>query len=150
MKFGRYERYEPIKMTDRRRQAFLRKQQKERDRYPLFSDHVASEQRSLGDEATRRQRLRESTEMHMRELYAGMWRQARALYFQQAPELQQQIRTAWAAWTGPRTATYFSWMVDTMSGEQARRLARIEAEMRPLVEAAIARAGCSESHSLFA
>lgn len=142
MLFQRYERYEPITLTDRKAKAFLRKQQKERDRYPLFSEHVAAEQHTLDDELQRRERSRVSFEETMRQSHARSWRQARKLYFSLSDEIRATIRTEWEKWPGPRTSGYFWSMVDLHSGQQAKRLAlakietdRIAAEVRKKFEA---------------
>lgn len=149
MRFQRFERYEPVVMTTRRQSAFCRKQEKERAKYPLFSDEIAAQQVGLEGEQQRRQVRRDSSEAQMRAFHARVWREARALYFRQPQELRAKIRHAWIVWTGPCTATYFSSLVDVMSGEQARRLVRIEVEQRPYLEAARARLRSGVTLSLF-
>lgn len=149
MMFQRFERYEPVTMTPRRQSAFVRKQEKERARYPLFSGEIAAQQIDIETEADRRQRHRDSFEVSQRAFYARVWRDARRLYFGLSDDLRAQVGQAWKCWTGPRTATYFSSMVDTMSGEQERRVARIEQEMRPLIEAAKARLNPGRTLPLF-
>jgi hypothetical protein len=134
MRFDRQPRYGTRPLTDRQRAAYGRKLVKELSRYPLFPDHVASEQRGLDQEAARREALSERTEQSQRAFLADVWRRARALYFAQPEDVRLTIRTKWRVWTGPCRATYFSWMVDVESGEQARRLARIEAEFAPTRE----------------
>ncbi|WP_059414448.1 hypothetical protein [Cupriavidus basilensis] len=140
MRFTRTERYEPLIFNERRRNAFARKQQRERDRYPLFPDQVAQEQHSPSEEAARRQRQSDRYEQRMRDLSARVWRKSRAAFFAQPEEIKAEIRTKWATWTGPTTCTYFAWVVDELSGEQARRraeAARQTAEIRRRVRAAI-------------
>ena len=139
MKFKRMERYEPVTMTPRRQSAFARKQANERARYPLFSDEISAQQIDLTAEHKRRQVCLDRFEAEMRAFHARVWKTARSLYFGQSAEIRAQIRSAWDVRTGPQTSTYFSYIVDTLSGEQARRLARVEAEQRPLIEAAKAR-----------
>lgn len=131
MRFKRFERYGPRQLTDRQRAAYARKLVKEQDRYPLFAEHIAAEQRGIDEEAARRERLSVKTEQRQREFTAGVWRAARALYFAQPDDVRARIRAKWCAWTGPCTAVYFASMVDVESGEQARRLARIDAERAP-------------------
>jgi hypothetical protein len=134
MRFKRQQRYEPRPLTNRQRLAYARKLSKEKDRYPLFPDHVAAEQRPMDAEEERRTRLRAQSEKSQRDFLAGVWRRARTLYFQQPAEVRALIQQKWRVWTGPCTATYFAWMIDVESGEQARRLARIEAEFAPVRE----------------
>jgi hypothetical protein len=51
MKFDRRLPALPVTLTQRKAAAFARKQANERNRYPLFAEHVAGEQHSLDDEA---------------------------------------------------------------------------------------------------
>jgi len=128
MRFTRTERYQPLTFTDRKRAAFARKQQRERERYPLFAEHVASEQHSAADEIERRQRRSERSEQTMRNLYARIWREARARFHSQPEDIKAKIRDAWAAWTGPTTCKYFSYVVDLQSGLDEER--RVEMRRR--------------------
>jgi hypothetical protein len=146
MRFERQQRYAPRPLTDRQRAAYTRKLAKEQARYPLFADHVAAEQRSLADEAKRRERHFAQSEFDRRQFLAGVWRRARAAYFAQPEEIRMRIRQKWRTWAGPCTATYFASMVDVESGEQARRLARVEAEFAPVRER-IWRQVCAERSS---
>lgn len=128
MRFTRFERYDPIDFNRRRQAAFARKQQRERDRYPLFSDHVAGEQRSADDEIERRQRQAQTFEANQRAFHARVWRKARTRFFSLPKVVKDQIRAKWLAWTGPTTALYFSFMVDELSGDQAQRVAEANAQ----------------------
>ncbi len=121
MRFTRYGRHDAIQLTPRRQAAFIRKQQRERDGYPLFSDHVAAEQHSADEELERRQRRSDRLETTMRTQHARVWRAKRAVYFALTAEQQAEIRAKWLAWTGPTTANYFAYVVDSISGEAARR-----------------------------
>jgi hypothetical protein len=132
MRFDRQPRYEPKPLTDRQRGAYARKLSKEKDRYPLFPDHVAAEQRTMDAEEERRVWIRAKCEKDQRDSKAAVWRKARGLYFGQPADVRARIQLKWRVWTGPCTATYFAWMVDVESGEQARRLARLEAEFAPI------------------
>jgi hypothetical protein len=131
MRFERQKRYGPRQLTDRQRAAYARKLAKEKARYPLFSDHVAAEQRSIDEEARHREERSSQTEQDRRNFLADVWRRSRALYFAQPDEIRARIHDKWRTWTGPCTAVYFACMVDVQSGEQARRLARIEQEFAP-------------------
>lgn len=62
MRFKRQQRFEARPLTKRQRLAYERKLVKEQDRYPLFPDHVAAEQRPMDSEEERRNRLRVESE----------------------------------------------------------------------------------------
>lgn len=134
MRFKRQERYGPRPLTDRQRSAYARKLAKEQARYPLFPVHVAAEQRSIDDEAKRREQRTAKTEADHRNFLADVWRRSRALYFVQPGEIRTRIREKWRTWTGPCTAIYFSCLVDVESGEQARRIAQSEKAFAPTRE----------------
>lgn len=121
MRFTRHGRHDPIDFNTRRQAAFARKQQRERDRYPLFADHVAAEQHSADEEFARRQRRSDNLELTTRTLHVRIWREKRAVYFALATDLRAEIRSKWLEWTGPTTPFYFAYIVDLVSGEAARR-----------------------------
>ncbi|MGH8789389.1 MAG: hypothetical protein ACREYA_30490 [Cupriavidus necator] len=131
MRFSRLERHTPIDFNTRRQAAFARKQQRERDRYPLFADHVAAEQHSPDEELARRQRRSDSLERTTRDLHARVWREKRAIYFSLSDAQRAEIGAKWKAWTGPTTALYFAYIVDTVSGEHARRAKTARAHTLP-------------------
>lgn len=148
MRFTRFERYTPIDFNARRQSAFVRKQQCERDRYPLFSEHIQGEQHSADEEVARRRRQADRFEAWQRALHARVWRQARAHFFSLPEAVKEQIRSQWLTWTGPTTALYFSFMVDELSGDQARRVAAGKAEReewRRKVSDALPRQGVLEA-----
>jgi len=121
MRFTRFGRHNPINFNTRRQAAFARKQQRERDRYPLFADHVAAEQHSPDEELARRQRRADRLDTTLRGLDARVWREKRAIYFSLTADQRAEIRARWLAWTGPTTALYFAYIVDNVSGEAERR-----------------------------
>lgn len=127
MRFTRYERHNPIDFNARRQAAFARKQARERERYPLLAEHVAAEQHSVDQEIARRTVRADCFEQRMRDYYARSWREARRIYFAQSPAVRAVIRAKWSTWVGPTTWTYFAWMVDVESGNQARRVAECRA-----------------------
>lgn len=133
MEFIRYARYHAVTLTQRKAAAFARKQEKERNRYPLFSEHVAGEQHDLSEEMTRRQNAIDAAEANMRAFHARTWRKGRAHYFALPDEVKAQVRADWNAWVGPRTSTYFAWMVDHLSGQQAKRVAQAKEETREIL-----------------
>lgn len=138
MKFQRFERYEPVTITERKRQAFLRKQERERARYPLFPDQI--EQRSLESEVERRKKSAQSSEMRMRDLRAKLWRDARREYWAATKAQREAIRIMWDGWRGSREATYFRYVVDVITGameERARRMREQDRELRARVAATL-------------
>ena len=64
----------------------------------------------------------------MRDLTARHWRHGRAQYFTCDPETQADIRRAWEAWTGPRNATMYIYVVEQHSGVAETRRQRYLAE----------------------
>lgn len=148
MKFSRYPRYEPQSMSNRKVLAFQRKQEKERARYPLLADHVATEQHSLETEIERRTNRLNSIEAKMRANCAASWRRGRARYFSLDEATKSAIRDKWEKWTGPRTSTYFFWVVDTLSGDQAARVAEGE-KMRRAIRAKLPREAFQTPGDLF-
>ena len=123
MRFTRFERYTPIDFNIRRQAAFARKQQRERERYPLFADHVAGQQHTFDEEVLRRQRNADRFEADQRAFQARVWRKARARFFSLPEAIKAQIRAKWLTWTGPTNAITFSYIVD----DQARRVAQANA-----------------------
>lgn len=77
MRFTRFGRHDPITFGPRRQAAFARKQQRERDRYPLFAEHVAAEQHGADEKFERRQRRSDRLEATTPNLHARIWREKR-------------------------------------------------------------------------
>jgi hypothetical protein len=76
MCFTRYERHNSIDFNARRQAASARKQARERERYPLFGDHVAAEQHTMDEEIARRTVRADSFAHRMRAVNARCWRDA--------------------------------------------------------------------------
>lgn len=149
MRFTRFERYSPIDFNARRQAAFARKQQRERDRYPLFADHVAGEQHTFDEEILRRRRNADRFETGQRAFQARVWRQARTRFFSLPEPIKAQIRAKWLTWSGPTTATYFSFMVDELSGDQARRVAQADAARAAIRQRVCASMGIQTALEVF-
>lgn len=132
MRFTRFERYTPIDFNTRRQAAFARKQQRERERYPLLAEHVAGEQHTFDEEVLRRQRDADRFEADQRTFQARVWRKARARFLSLPEAIKVQIRAKWLTWPGPTNAITFSYIVDELSGDQARRVAEANAA-RPAI-----------------
>lgn len=138
MKFTRFERYEPVTMTERKRLAFLRKQEREKSRYPLFPDQI--EVKSLDGEMERRQQSLRASETRMRELRARIWREARRDYWAATPEQRDAIRVKWEGWRGGREPNYFRYVVDVCIGvmeERARQMRERDRELRARIWASV-------------
>ncbi|WP_020201350.1 hypothetical protein [Cupriavidus sp. WS] len=142
MRFLRTERYEPLTFSARKQAAFARKQQRERNRYPLFTEHIAEEQHSPEEEFERRRRQSEMYEQRLRDFTAGVWRRARALYFAQPEAIRAAIQSKWQSWTGPASAVNFSYWVDELSGERARRCAQADERTTAIRRQVRASMGC--------
>ncbi len=138
MKFARFERYEPVTITERKRLAFLRKQERERARYPLFPDQI--EQRSLESEVDRRKKSAQASETRMRDLRAKFWREARREYWAATEAQREAIRVMWDGWRGGREPTYFRYVVDVCTGvmeERVRQIRERDRELRAKIWASV-------------
>lgn len=113
-------------MTERKVMGYLRKQERERARYPLFPDQIAV--RSLDEEVSRRLLSRQSAECNMRTFHARVWRESRRDYWRASEEQRAAIRLMWNGWRGPLDATYFRYVVDFCTGVMAARDERMRAD----------------------
>ena len=121
MKFERVTRWAPITLSTRKLAAFQRKQERERSALPIFTDLVASTQISPEEEEARRNALATRAEQSRRDMIARCWRACRRDYFAAGHETQARIRAMWSGWAGPKQASYYRYVVDVCTGEQARR-----------------------------
>ena len=121
MKFERFPRWAPITLTARKLAAFQRKQERERSALPLFAELVATTQISPEEEESRRNALATRAEKSRRDMIARCWRACRRDYFAADQETKARIRAMWSGWTGPRQASYYLYVVDVCTVEQARR-----------------------------
>lgn len=135
MKFHRVEKYGSIEFTARKISLIESKPERQRkalaDRLPLLADqlpHAAPV--DVQYELSRRQALADSSELRMRSRLAGLWRSGRRDYFAAADDTRAAIRSAWDAWSGPQTASYFRYVVDLHTGVMAAREERFRQQQR--------------------
>lgn len=76
MRFKRYIRTD-YEITDRKRLAAARKQERERDALPLFAQEIAAEQPAIDDVMARRVETWARTQKDQRARRAAQWRRAR-------------------------------------------------------------------------
>lgn len=127
MLFQRCPRFEKIRLTDRKKAAVERRQRKQAMRYPLIADQLPSVPVDFAEEEERRNTQARAAEQRMRDLFAKHWKYGRAQFFAASPEVREVIRKAWKAWTGPRTPTYFIYVVEERNGVAGARRAAINA-----------------------
>lgn len=138
MKFKRMARYETTTMTERKARAFERKQEKMRERYPLFPDQI--QVRSLEEETARRLMAQRSSEDSMRQFHARVWRESRRDYWRASDEQRAAVRQMWAGWAGPSDSTYFRYVVDYCTGvmeERDRKMKADRAASRARIDASV-------------
>lgn len=71
----------------------------------------------------------DSSTRSKRQFLARCWIEARRKYFACSPEVQESIKQKWKDLQHmPKTAVYFASMVDGLSGEREKRVAKCEAE----------------------
>lgn len=77
MRFKKHTRH-PFTDTPRKRAAVLRRQQRERDAFPLFADEIAAGQNDVDQEMINREHWWLESEMKERARRAANWREVRA------------------------------------------------------------------------
>lgn len=137
MRFKPTPRYEQYQFTDRKRQAFARKQRSEQERFPLLAEQIAQEQHSVNEEEGLRSERMQATEARMRAFHASVWRRVRAMYFALPAADRAVIRQRWMSWTGPAEPTALSYLIRLHTGEyhavgvaQRAEAAMIRAQLR--------------------
>jgi hypothetical protein len=128
MKFKRLERYEPLTFSARKAAAFQKKQQRERDKFPLLAELIAEEQSDWESEKDKRQRQDRLYEQRIRDGDARRWRAARAEYFALPAEQRAACKAEWDAWRGPHNSSSLSYVVSKHNGwrDELRRRHREE------------------------
>ncbi len=138
MRFERVERYGRFAWTKRKQAMALSRPEREaaklRKALPLLADQIhAVGVVDLDEEEQARQAHLDRAEQSMRALYARVWRTARQNYFAATEEQREAIRQHWAAWRGPMTCMYFTYVVDVHTGayeERSRKMREREAAVR--------------------
>lgn len=128
MKFTPFGRAEGFAWTARKlanaKKRGERSIQREKERYPLLADQTPEADPFEADaEAKRRDDQMRHAEQGLRNFHSRVWRESRR--DEQAATICQReaIRTAWSAWTGPRTSVYFRYIVDLHTGVATQRSA---------------------------
>ena len=96
MRFQPYGRF-TFEWTERKAAAAIRRLQRERDAYPLFSDQIAQEQPSLEVIKARRIQGAAAAENRMRALQAQQWRRLRADFFTLPEGARAELMRFWNA-----------------------------------------------------
>lgn len=117
MRFKPTPRSEQYQFTDRKRQAFARKQRIEQERFPLLAEQIAQDQHSIEEEQWFRSERMHANETRMRAFHAGVWRRVRAMYFALPPADRAIIRQRWMAWSGPADPSALSYLIRLHTGE---------------------------------
>ncbi|MEB8059246.1 hypothetical protein [Pseudomonas fulva] len=117
MRFKPTPRSEQYQFTDRKRQAFARKQRNEQERFPLLAEQIAQEQHSVMEEEMFRTERMQATEARMRAFHAGVWRRVRAMYYALPAADRAVIRQRWLNWSGPAEPTSLSYLIRLHTGE---------------------------------
>ena len=110
MRFSRMDRYE-FRDTYRKRLAFLRKQQQERDSYPLFADQIAAQQTHVDVEMTERKQILDTQHSKDRALRARKWREARAALAQYPDSERRELLAYWRRCKWPGDPSYLLTML---------------------------------------
>lgn len=101
MRFRRLAQYEYL-ITSRKRLAFLRKQQRERERYPLFAEEISASQTPVDVEMRERKAVLDAQHTRDRAQRAMKWRQARSALFEYPAEERRELLAYWrrCGWPG--------------------------------------------------
>jgi len=117
--------------TDGKARSFLNKSQRDLNRdikkLPLLGEVLEAQSPTLTVDEERERRIQSHIEydQKLRDSRAKCWREARAIYFSLPDDVKQRIMDKWNSRMYPLEAVNFASMVDTESGNQARRLADI-------------------------
>ena len=130
MRFTRRPRCE-YAVTERKRAAAARWQQRQRDSLPLLAPLIAVAQPSVEQVMAERVAHWDSTEQDCRDRRAGQWRRARRLLDEHAPAVRQALL---AYWNGHRWLPGDpDYLLDMLHGFATGRLVLAEGTVRPAV-----------------
>lgn len=100
--FGRYE----FNDTSRKRAAYRRKLQAERDALPLFADQVAAEQTPVDEEMAGRRECWDRRMAADRQHQADKWREARRRLASYPEPIRTALKAYWQGCKWPADPTY--------------------------------------------
>ena len=128
MRFKRRPRT-PYTVTDRKRAAARRLQQRQRDALPLLADLVAEQQPCIDRLMEDRVKAWGVSEQHMRDWHAQRWREARCILDAHDPETRRALLTYWNGnrWL-PADASY---LLDMLGGFTRGRLIIVDGAIQP-------------------
>ncbi len=141
MRFKRMFIYE-FQDTYRKRLAFLRKQQRELDNYPLLADQIAENQQDVDTEMAERREFFNKQHAQGRRRRAQEWREGRAKLAQYPTDVRGQLLAYWRRCSLPADPEYFQTMLhmhDTGRLDMNPPLFRQTEECRQKVRATIER-----------
>ncbi len=105
MRFDTAGHYE-FRDTDRKRQAFARKQKRELERYPLFAEEIAEGQHDVDTEMSERRRHWNKHQVSDRLQRAQDWRVARSKLAKYPDAERRELLAFWQRCKWPGTPTY--------------------------------------------
>lgn len=141
MRFKRMFIYE-FQDTYRKRLAFLRKQQRELDNYPLLADQIAENQQDVDTEMAERREFFNKQHAQGRIQRALHWRKGRAKLAQYPAAVRRQLLAYWKRCSLPADPEYFLTLLhmhDTGRLEMNPPVFRQTEECRQRVRATIER-----------
>ena len=110
MRFDKTGHYE-FRDTDRKRQAFARKQKREQERYPLFAEEIAEGQHDVDTEMTERRKHWDRHQVSDRARRAYDWKRARAKLAAYPEGVRRELLAYWQRCQWPGTPTYLLSMI---------------------------------------
>lgn len=126
-------RPETLEFNARKESLFQRKQDREANALPLFSEQVREQQHDWEAEKLKRQTKSDSIVVAWRAREASLWRRARAMYFALPAALRAQCKRDWETiFRGAWSPTNLIYLVEKFNGIGAERRARFAAETRAI------------------
>jgi hypothetical protein len=115
MKFVKAQRHGPFQDTSRKRSALARKQRKEREKFPLFSDVIAEGQPDADTVMELRAIQWDQWQQSYRDDRAAKWREARKRLATYGDNLRPRLRHLWNTSPYPKTPVYLLDMLHSFS-----------------------------------
>ena len=134
MRFKPYlHRPEKLEFNSRKESLFARKQQREANALPLFSDQIREQQHDWESEKRKRQSKSDGIIVAWRAREAALWRKARKMYFALPEDLRAQCKQDWVTiFRGAWTNTNLIYVVEKYNGIGDQRRSKFNAENRAM------------------
>ncbi|KKN96138.1 hypothetical protein LCGC14_0170670 [marine sediment metagenome] len=134
MRFKPYlHRPEKLEFNSRKESLFARKQQREANALPLFSDQIREQQHDWESEKRKRQSKSDGIIVAWRAREAALWRKARKMYFALPEDLRAQCKQDWVTiFRGAWTNTNLIYVVEKYNGIGDQRRSKFNAEKRAM------------------